>query len=102
MCNFGWREIGGHKLMSTDDGTDFLLQILPDTDCTFYIYAYGDDGLKINNFHHDSPTGREWYYALPAIACDRCGDLMGQGAGTATPDGTFCEDCAQFVETPEQ
>jgi hypothetical protein len=98
MCNFGWRGTNGYKLMSVDDGAGFLSQVLPDTDCTFYIYADGDDGLKINNFHHDSPVGKEWHYATPATMCDHCGELMGQEAGITTPDGTFCEDCAQYYK----
>jgi len=46
-----------------------LKEILPNTDCTFWIYDYeenGMKGLKINNCHHDSPIrGKEWYYILP-------------------------------------
>ena len=63
---FGWRHLNGHKFFKAEKGVDLLRAILPNTDCTFYIYKHGRNGLKINNFHHDSPTGAEWYYVLPA------------------------------------
>jgi hypothetical protein len=66
--NFGWRGQSGSNDFDADNGQDFLSKILPKTDCTFYIYKYkeGDlEGLAINNYHHDSPTGKEWYYILP-------------------------------------
>ena len=64
---FGWRGIDGEKRIEgvADTGQKFLSRILPDTDCTFKIYDYGKNGLAINNWHHDSPTGAEWYYAVP-------------------------------------
>lgn len=64
VANFGWRGINVEQYLFADDGKNFLRQILPNTDCTFYIYHDGN-GLKINNFHHDSPVGKEWYYARP-------------------------------------
>ena len=52
--------------MHADDGADFLRQVLPKkTECNFYVYPHGEVGLAINNYHHDSCTGREWYYAAP-------------------------------------
>lgn len=63
--NFGWRSLHGGKYFVAHDGEKLLQAILPDTDCTFYIYDFGKDGLAINNFHHDSPTGKEWYYITP-------------------------------------
>ena len=74
VSNFGWRGQGGAKTFSVDTyersdreiGADFLRNILPNTNCTFYIY---DDlngaGLKIDNAHHDAPTGGEWYHCAP-------------------------------------
>ena len=64
VANFGWRGVGGEQYLFADDGENFLRQILPNTDCTFYVYHDGK-GLKINNFHHDSPVDKEWYYAKP-------------------------------------
>lgn len=63
MHNFGWRGIDGYKILTADTGEDFLMGILPKCECTFHIYNHGRGGLSINNFHHDSPTGAEWYYA---------------------------------------
>lgn len=62
--NFGWRGLDGAKYIQADNGSEFLSKILPDCDCTFYIHNFGK-GLAIQNFHHDSPTGREWYYIVP-------------------------------------
>ena len=64
MTGFGWREQSGYKYFHATKGEDFLSEILPKTQCTFRIFNYGR-GLAIQNFHHDSPTGKEWYYILP-------------------------------------
>lgn len=71
--NFGWRSTSGSQVfqLKSNDAQEFLRKILPNTDCTFYIYEYKAGtrkGLAINNFHHDSPTGAEWYYILPLTA----------------------------------
>ncbi len=63
MHNFGWRGTNGWKILEADNGEDFLQGILPKAQCTFYIFPYQKTGLKIQNFHHDSPVGNEWYYA---------------------------------------
>lgn len=61
---FGWRNLDGHKVLHAENGVDFLRAILPNTQCTFKIYNYGK-GIAIQNWHHDSPTGNEWYYITP-------------------------------------
>jgi hypothetical protein len=66
--NFGWRSIDGHKEFTANNGQEFLQSILPNCDCTFYVHNYIEDDIKgfaIQNFHHDSPVGNEWYYILP-------------------------------------
>jgi hypothetical protein len=65
--NFGWRNLDGVKLLRAKDGAGFLREILPQTDCHFYIFNLGN-GLAIQNFHHDSPVGNEWYYVVPTTA----------------------------------
>jgi hypothetical protein len=67
VSGFGWRGMDGEQRIEgvADTGQKFLNKILPDTDCHFKIYDYGKNGLAINNFHHDSPTGAEWYYIVP-------------------------------------
>jgi hypothetical protein len=62
--NFGWRSLDGSKYLQADRGLEFLREILPNADCHFRIFDYGR-GLAIQNFHHDSPVGNEWYYVLP-------------------------------------
>lgn len=64
MDNFGWLHQNGYKYFTATTGQDLLTQILPQTDCQYRIYQYGK-GLAIQNFHHDSPTGNEWYYITP-------------------------------------
>ncbi len=59
--NFGWRNLNGWNNFNSNNGQEFLRQILPDTDCTFRIYIDEDNTIRIQNFHHDSPTGNEWY-----------------------------------------
>ena len=60
--NFGWMKREGHKRFQATKGIELLRQILPDTDCSFRIYKYRKNGFAINNSHHDSPCGAEWYY----------------------------------------
>ncbi len=62
--NFGWRKQSGYKEFMAVDGKAFLREILPDTDCMFRIYFHNRE-IQIQNFHHDSPTGDEWYSVLP-------------------------------------
>jgi len=64
MENFGWRGTDGHNYLQAVDGTELLQGILPKTDCTFRIFNFGR-GLAVQNFHHDSPVGKEWYYLKP-------------------------------------
>lgn len=65
VVNFGWRNMNGHQEFQTTDARTFLRKILPDTDCHFNIFDYKKNGLAIQNYHHDSPTGKEWYYITP-------------------------------------
>ena len=60
--NFGWRSIDGFKYCKANSMTELLSSILPDTECTFNVHHWGR-GLAIQNYHHDSNTGNEWYYA---------------------------------------
>lgn len=64
VSNFGWRNLNGSKHFAADNGETFLQKILPKTDCHFKIFNFGN-GLAIQNFHHDSPVGNEWYYVVP-------------------------------------
>lgn len=59
--NFGWRSQSGDKYFKAETGEELLRQILPKTDCTFRIYRESNR-LSIQNFHHDSPVGKEWYH----------------------------------------
>ena len=62
--NFGWRSLNGHKYFQATNGRELLQAILPKTECTFKIYKYGK-GVAIQNSHHDSPCGNEWYRIKP-------------------------------------
>jgi hypothetical protein len=59
--NFGWRMQDGFKIFTAKNAKEFLWGLLPNTDCTFFIH-FKDGELSIQNYHHDSPTGNEWYY----------------------------------------
>lgn len=67
MENFGWQPVSGEGTFSACTGKELLEGILPKTECVFTIYAYGEHGLAVNNSHHDSAVGREWYYLTPAL-----------------------------------
>jgi hypothetical protein len=62
--NFGWRSLNGHKVFRATTGNALLRQVLPQCECTFKVFRYGR-GLAIQNAHHDSPVGNEWYYISP-------------------------------------
>lgn len=64
MNNFGWRNLDGHKYFHADNGENMLRGILPKCDCTFRVFNFRK-GLAVQNFHHDSPMGNEWYYLTP-------------------------------------
>ena len=62
--NFGWRKMSGNAYFHATDSQNLISSILPDTACNFKIHNYGK-GLALQNFHHDSPCGDEWYYIKP-------------------------------------
>lgn len=65
--NFGWRHMGGTASFRSEDGHDFLQRVLPKTQCTFSIFVdKRARQIRINNAHHDAPTGNEWYTIRPA------------------------------------
>ena len=64
--NFGWDNRSGSLEFNADTGASLISTVLPDTACNFKIYEYGKNGLAIDNAHHDSPMGGEWYYIVPA------------------------------------
>ena len=73
VVNFGWQKRDGVKYddlkidrNSRNRGEVLLSCALPETDNTFVVYDYRNgEGLAINNVHHDSPYGDEWYYITP-------------------------------------
>ena len=72
--NFGWRNSSGIAEIDTTNALGILSKILPDCECTYTIFNY-KDYFEIQNAHHDSPTGNEWYILTPAYSCDLCGGL---------------------------
>jgi hypothetical protein len=63
--NFGWQRLNGTKDFKAVDGNALLRGILPKTQNSFHIFVEGKT-IKVQNFHHDSPTGDEWYTCIPA------------------------------------
>jgi hypothetical protein len=61
VTNFGWRNQCGYSDFEATDGKTFLNKILPNTDCTFNVFLDTDQAIRIQNYHHDAPTGNEWY-----------------------------------------
>ena len=98
---FGWRGQSGCKAFEATTGEAFMNSILPRTDCTFNVYEQNTgDGIRlaINNFHHDSPTGKEWYYVGIAHKCERCGYIVSGVELTEDDDyGMICKECVSWV-----
>ena len=60
---FGWRCSDGMKFFEAKDGKDLLTKALPKTSCTVKLFEGPKPYLfSFQNFHHDSPTGREKYF----------------------------------------
>ena len=63
--NFGWRNLNGKTYIEAKDGRKLLEKVLQTkTEWKFKVYNYGR-GIAIQNWHHDSPTGNEWYFIVP-------------------------------------
>ena len=65
---FGWRGTSGIKVFKADNAKEILRQILPKTDNSSKLYKIQSKAyfFALQNFHHDSATGREWYYLREA------------------------------------
>jgi hypothetical protein len=100
--NFGWRCVSGQHEFKADNGKDFLHEILPKCDCTFKIFKR-EGHIAIQNFHHDSCSGNEWYYIYPAKTCSCCGEILNDMNEKKTVEGDYvCEYCAgQYYEDDE-
>jgi len=66
VSGFGWQKLTGYKYMKVQDGKELLRETLPDTQCIYLIFKvkHGKK-LAMQNFHHDSSTGSEWYVITP-------------------------------------
>jgi hypothetical protein len=71
VVNFGWRKQSGCKYFFAKDGEELIRQVLPNCRNTFYVYNFGK-GFAIQNYHHDSPCGEEWYYIIPVAESRYC------------------------------
>jgi len=56
----GWRSTSGEAQVRASTGAELLQKILPHTDCHFRIFRQHNT-LRLQNYHHDSPVGNEWY-----------------------------------------
>ena len=64
--NYGWDNRCGWRDFRATDGATLLREMLPDTECTFKIWKDDEKRqLRVQNFHHDSPVGNEWYTLTP-------------------------------------
>lgn len=67
--NFGWMKQSGRSEFTADDAEEFLNKILPRTENTYKIFVEtrpeGTYYIKIQNWHHDSPAGDEFYSIFP-------------------------------------
>lgn len=58
---FGWRgQSGEMDVFYEEDVRELLRRILPQCDCNYKIFM-NRTGFRLQNFHHDSPVGNEWY-----------------------------------------
>lgn len=106
VAGFGWRSQTGQgmvALSSAGDGEEMLRSILPETACRFRIFqkqaiAGNQTYIRLQNFHHDSPTGNEWYTLWPATIehqCEYCGELSWDPHTINSEGVPVCPDCLQ-------
>jgi hypothetical protein len=69
VTGFGWRKQSGSTEFRASKGGDLLHKVLPKTENRFEVYLDKDE-IRIQNWHHDAPTGGEWYTIKPAPAED--------------------------------
>ena len=120
VSNFGWQKLCGKMELFADEGEKLLSQILPNVDCFFRIFR--DDhpgsvsdwadgvarpvkGLKIQNYHHDSPVGNEWYHLIDVENIETCSECdkwfpeedsyESEGLGCALSDRQMCQKCGE-------
>ena len=72
--DFGWRRLCGESFFFARDGQTFLRELLPRTACLFNLYVDpSPPAIRLQNFHHDSPYGDEWYRVMPIGAAGNDG-----------------------------
>jgi len=59
--NIGWRNRKGSKDVVAKTGGELIDSIAPNSDFSFEVRDFGGKGLYIKLFHHDSPTGEDYY-----------------------------------------
>lgn len=94
--NFGWQNQDGYNFFNATSAIEWLRKILPDTECYFRIYYDEETRLiEIQNFHHDSPSGNEWYEIMAAIEeCELCGKSLFYQEDIYKLDGeNVCKEC---------
>lgn len=62
--NFGWNKRSGYMYVNAESMVELINRSLPDTENTFNVFHY-KNGYAIQNYHHDSCTGKEFYYMVP-------------------------------------
>ena len=62
--NFGWRKQSGCAYLKFNTAQEMISKVLPKCECSFRVFQE-DKVLKIQNYHHDSPVGNEWYKLVP-------------------------------------
>ena len=103
--NLGWMNRSGTKASFAETGAKLLGDILPKTDCTFRIFKVkhgGGEQLRIQNWHHDSPVGREWYYITPSadVYCRSCEKFFLDNAVEAEciAENEQCVECYEYFD----
>ena len=124
VASFGWLSVDGEQEFFAEEGADFLHHLLPHTDNHFKIFLVDSPGfavdwadgigrslkmLKVQNYHHDSPMGNEWYTGMDVgetSICSECNKWFPEGdyyehtwkdghAGCVEHDEDLCQACGE-------
>lgn len=64
--DMGWRKLSGEKYVMAETGSEMLEAILPNADCTWWLYKGKRRGFTMKVSHHDAPMGE--HYIITPIA----------------------------------
>jgi hypothetical protein len=89
--SMGWRGQSGCLEILDCSTSQKFLSFLPKSDCTFTIYEVDKSTLRVENSHHDAPTGEGYLISVvdPCIYCSTVIEVDNYG------EDSMCGECEE-------